>query len=273
MALPNAHIDIVLDRSSMRFSVAETSTRILTRDENIGVTVSGWTRDEVLETDGTTPYEPFFQIILNGIVLAECALKGSADPEPVADGTYAMTGVLSTNTAQMIMAFAGTAYETMRQFTARIFQTTAPNPIANGYVDVWNFPAPCGMAPKELPSASEVLRKIGEDLSSHVHDNENPHDVTPEQIGAARESALNELDNRVSSIHGDVEALKGLSVGIQANIGQLQSDVSALWEDADTKMDRNAVKNAVSGIGTPKATLNDLKNTLTTLISALKGIS
>ena len=178
----NATLNLALDRTSGRFSVDEGSTRLYVYDAAIDLSVGGWTRDEVaIGQDGKTMYEPYFQIVCGGMVLAEAKLNGVENPEEGED-EYFMTGTLSTNTVQMAAMFCGcAASETMRQFEARIFSTTSANPIATGRVSVWSFPSG-GSNPANLPSASEALAALRTDLDNHT-ENEDIH-VTAQEKAA-----------------------------------------------------------------------------------------
>ena len=79
----NATLNLALDRTSGRFSVDEGSTRLYVYDAAIDLSVGGWTRDEVaIGQDGKTMYEPYFQIVCGGMVLAEAKLNGVVITSP-----------------------------------------------------------------------------------------------------------------------------------------------------------------------------------------------
>lgn len=198
-------LDIQLDRKEGTAEVLETSSRLYTRDASVALDVHGFDLAEVTaDGDGKLPGEPVFQLVNPcGRVVAQAMLSApEGEPTPGADGLYSLVAILSTNTVEMRREYFGQGAMAVKEFAAKVMHTTFANPIAVGLVPVWNFPGSEGDAPTELPSASEVIAELRRIIEDHSENDNNPHGVTAEQVGAYTKEAADEKFALKSEIGG-----------------------------------------------------------------------
>lgn len=207
-------------------------TRALSRDTKLEFTVSGFDSAEVTppagETQNRPSGNPCVQFLCNdGNVVAEgvfqTVMNSSTPPAPEQfdDNTYGMCATLNLNNTAMESVFEKSGASVM-VFQVRIFNTEGFDtaPIATGLVKVWKYPDAVGVAPVNLPSASEVLAALQTAMNEHVANVSNPHGVTAAQIGSMTQT---QGDARYATLASVASAVGAAQAATAASQGALQN--------------------------------------------------
>lgn len=174
---------IDIDRGAGTLEVTS-EDRVYIRDESLEVTVNGFTAAD-------RAIGPWIQIFSCDRLMAEAELTfANAD----GDGPFSGQCSMNTDTVPFVRAFAGCRNETCRSFGVRVFSGDVQKPIALGSMEVWNFPS-AGGEPALLPTAHEIVKALDDRIGDHIADMQNPHHVTPAQIGAIPSDKEREFAN------------------------------------------------------------------------------
>ena len=150
-----------------------------------------------------------------------------------------------------------------------------------------------------LPSQSELsgeLQTLSGNLSSHVDNKENPHEVTKDQVGlgnvdntsdadkpvsTATQTALDEKVSKTTKINGhaldtDITILKGdIGLGNVDNTSDLDKPVSTAQQEAINELDRNtsaALNDLKTAVEFVETSLNDSSEASASAINELAGV-
>ena len=150
-----------------------------------------------------------------------------------------------------------------------------------------------------LPSQSELsgeLQTLSGNLSSHVDNKENPHEVTKDQVGlgnvdntsdadkpvsTATQTALDEKVSKTTKVNGhaldtDITILKGdIGLGNVDNTSDLDKPVSTAQQEAIDELGRNtsaALNDLKTAVESVETSLNDSSEASASAINELAGV-